>query len=172
MHTTRHRLRPHSNHAAAAVAAVRVRNTRKNSKSTSTKTKTCALHSAVILKMIEMLNTVKLFHWHTCSYPTHKATDELYSSLNDSVDSFVEVMLGKAVEKRSQRFDLTRTRCVDLCDFKETDVESFKMKMEEYKTYLVDLAHLFKGSQHSDLMNIRDEMLAALNKTSYLLTLH
>ena len=167
MHATRHRLRPHSNHAAA----VKVRNTRKNSKSTNSKT--CALHSAVILKMIEMLNTVKLFHWHTCSYPTHKATDELYGTLNDSVDSFVEVMLGKASGKRSpQRFDLTHTRCVDLCDFKETDIESFKMKMEEYKTYLVDLAHLFKGAQHSDLMNIRDEMLAALNKTSYLLTLH
>jgi hypothetical protein len=28
-------------------------------------------------------------------YSQHQATDELYSSLNNSVDEFIEVMLGK-----------------------------------------------------------------------------
>ena len=32
---------------------------------------------------------IKLFHWKTHSYSTHKATDELYSKLNDDIDKFV-----------------------------------------------------------------------------------
>ena len=31
---------------------------------------------------LEMLIMVKLFHWKTHSYAIHKATDDLYSSLN------------------------------------------------------------------------------------------
>jgi DNA-binding ferritin-like protein len=42
-----------------------------------------------------MLNIVKLYHWNTTMYSQHQATDELYSSLNNSVDEFIEVMLEK-----------------------------------------------------------------------------
>ena len=28
-----------------------------------------------ILRFLEMLNTIKIYHWSTLSYPTHKATD-------------------------------------------------------------------------------------------------
>ena len=48
----------------------------------------------MILFFMGMLNTVKLYHWKTFSFATHKATDELYEDLNKYVDEFVEVMLG------------------------------------------------------------------------------
>jgi hypothetical protein len=38
---------------------------------------------------LEMIMMVKLFHWKTHSYATHKATDELYSKLNEHVDQFI-----------------------------------------------------------------------------------
>ena len=38
---------------------------------------------------LEMLLMVKLFHWKTTSYATHKATDELYEKLNENIDKFV-----------------------------------------------------------------------------------
>ena len=41
----------------------------------------------------EMLLMVKLFHWKTHSYATHKATDELYSKLNEDIDKFIEILL-------------------------------------------------------------------------------
>ena len=44
---------------------------------------------------LHMLNTVKLYHWKTTSYSTHKATDQLYSDLNEKIDEFVEILLGK-----------------------------------------------------------------------------
>ena len=46
-----------------------------------------------------MLNVVKIYHWKTFSYATHKATDELYEELNENIDKFVEVLLGKCKER-------------------------------------------------------------------------
>ena len=40
---------------------------------------------------LEMLNTVKLYHWKTYSYATHEATDKLYKELNEYIDEFIEV---------------------------------------------------------------------------------
>ena len=31
-----------------------------------------------------MLNTIKLYHWKTYSYATHKATDDLYSKIGEN----------------------------------------------------------------------------------------
>jgi len=52
-------------------------------------------HQYIVAMFLQMLNTVKLYHWKTYSYAQHKATDELYSKLNENIDSFVEIMLGK-----------------------------------------------------------------------------
>ena len=51
--------------------------------------------SVIVPTFLHMLNTVKLYHWKTTSFSTHKATDELYGTLNEQLDKFVEVMLGK-----------------------------------------------------------------------------
>ena len=43
-----------------------------------------------ILRFLEILNTIKIYHWSTLSYPTHKATDELHEKMSELVDSFIE----------------------------------------------------------------------------------
>ena len=40
----------------------------------------------ITVYFLEMLMMIKLFHWKTHSYATHKATDELYSKLNSNID--------------------------------------------------------------------------------------
>ena len=37
-----------------------------------------------INKMLEMLLIIKMYHWKTNRYSSHKATDELYSDLNNT----------------------------------------------------------------------------------------
>ena len=81
----------------------------------------------IVTMFLQMLNTVKLYHWKTSSYAQHKATDELYSNLNSSIDSFVEIMLGKA----GNRVNLTGTKSIPLLDY--TDVSGFKREVEMYK---------------------------------------
>ena len=55
-----------------------------------------AFQKEITVVFLEMLLMIKLYHWKTTSYATHKATDELYSKLNENIDSFIEVLLGKS----------------------------------------------------------------------------
>ncbi len=104
----------------------------------------------VVLKFLEMSNTVKLYHWKTHSYPTHKATDELYSQIGENMDKFVEVLLGKG----GDRVHLEKVKSISLFDF--NSVVEFKRKIEEYKAYLVNLDNepALKTMLNSDLFNI------------------
>jgi len=111
-----------------------------------------------------MLNTVKLFHWKTKSYAKHKATDSLYGKLNDNIDSFVEVLLGK----QGDRIDLASTKTIPLFAYNSAD--DFKRKIEEYKKYLIGMnaSGTLNLTNNSDLLNIRDEILGNLNQFTYL----
>ena len=124
--------------------------------------------SEIILKFIQMLNIIKIYHWKTLSYPQHKATDELYESFNGRMDEFVETMLGKT----GKRVNLSSTRSIHFYDY--TSVTKFKQCIETFKSYLVNMSNApyFKNPENSDLLNIRDEILGDLNKFTYLLTFH
>lgn len=120
---------------------------------------------------IHMLNTVKLYHWKTTSYSTHKATDQLYSDLNEKIDEFVEILLGKPNITIQKRNALLNVKLVKLHQYNNNN--DFKKQIEHYKTFLINLSNIksFNIPSNSDLMNQRDELLALLNQFLYLLTL-
>lgn len=126
-----------------------------------------AFESNITCKFLEMLNTIKLYHWKTHSYATHKATDELYASLGEHIDKFIEILLGKA----QNRITL-RTKHIALKDI--TSPQEFKREIDAYKSYLVGLnsnkALTSGGMTNTDLFNIRDEILGDLNQFLYLFT--
>ena len=121
----------------------------------------------IVTMFLQMLNTVKLYHWKTSSYAQHKATDSLYSDLNDSIDTFVEIMLGK---NGGSRLDLTGRNTLPLMAY--TDVIDFKKEVERYKDFLIGMSNdtALRADSNSDLMNTRDEILGQLNQFTYLLT--
>jgi len=118
------------------------------------------------LVFFEILLMIKLFHWRTHSYATHKATDELYSSFNEHMDKFIEVLLGKS----GSRIHLMNQTNIKLEDMESQD--RLKQKIDSFKSYLVGLDNnpTIKLMSNTDLLNIRDEMLADMNKFLYLLT--
>jgi DNA-binding ferritin-like protein len=124
------------------------------------------LEQKIVVKFLEMLNVVKIFHWKTDIFAIHTATDKLYESLNEHIDSFIEVLLGKS----GGRIDLTKVNTVPLEDF--TELSQFKKKINSYKKFLIDLNKSNKLSSEldSDLFNIRDEILGDLNQFLYLMT--
>jgi len=140
-----------------------VNKTRKHSGSVSSK-------KQIVTQMLQMLMTVKLYHWNTLSFSRHKATDELYGSLNTLIDQFVEVLLGKHnnVSERNKH-EILAVKTLHLHTYKDNG--KFKHQLETYKKYLISLNKHFNNGENSDLLNIRDEILATLNKISYLLTL-
>jgi hypothetical protein len=124
-------------------------------------------HQNMVTMFLQMLNTVKLYHWKTSSYAQHKATDKLYSNINESIDTFVEIMLGK---NGGSRVNLTGTKQIPLLDY--TDVTDFKKEIERYKMFLVGMDNdsTLTLNVNTDLMNVRDEILGQLNQFTYLLT--
>ena len=125
-----------------------------------------AFQKEITVVFFEMLLMVKLFHWKTSSYATHKATDDLYTKLNANMDSFIEVLLGKT----GLRIDLMGTKSIRLIDL--SSPESFKREIESFKGYLVSLNDnaTMKRMSNTDLYNIRDTILGDLNQLLYLLT--
>jgi hypothetical protein len=129
-------------------------------------TSIAAFQREVTVKFLEMLMMVKLYHWKTHSYATHKATDELYDKLNGDIDHFIEVLLGKT----GSRIDLMKQRSIRLLDLHS--VEQLKREVDMFKSYLVglDTKKALPTMSNTDLYNIRDEILGDLNQFLYLLT--
>ena len=122
-------------------------------------------HQKIVLMFLQMLNTVKLYHWKTTSFAQHKATDELYTNINKNVDSFVEIMLGKT----GNRVNLKNTT-IPLADC--SCVSGFEREINKYKQFLINMNNDPKINIHSnsDILAVRDELLGNLNQFTYLLT--
>lgn len=119
--------------------------------------------SHIVKVFLEVLNMVKLYHWKTHSFAQHKATDELYEKLNDNIDKFVEILLGKD----ESRIKMLEKR-IDLVDAK--NVKDFKSRIYEYRTFLTDINMYFDAKRDSDLLSLRDEILGNVNQFLYLMT--
>jgi hypothetical protein len=110
-----------------------------------------------------ILNMVKLYHWKTHSYAQHKSTDDLYSSMNEHIDKFVEIMLGKnetRLENKPIHFELSNT----------SSIHEFKEQIYNYREFLISLNSVLDKEKDSDLLNVRDEILGDINQFLYLLT--
>jgi DNA-binding ferritin-like protein len=112
---------------------------------------------------MELLTMIKLYHWKTHSYAQHKATDELYEELNKHIDRFVEILLGKS----NSRIKMLETK-MNMYDL-ETKNE-LREHLFEYRQFLVDMNQTFNEKIDTDLLSIRDDILADINQFLYLLT--
>lgn len=117
----------------------------------------------IVSTMLEMINAVKVYHWNTRSFAEHKATDELYGKLNEHVDQFVEVLLGKQGD-RLDRLD----RRIELLQPK--DKTDFKNRIFQYRAFLMHLDTCLHDKRDTDLLSIRDDILSDVNQFIYLLT--
>jgi DNA-binding ferritin-like protein len=116
-----------------------------------------------IQKILNFQNEVRLHHWGTQSYAAHQALGALYEGLDPLLDSFAETYMGvkgRAELKDIDNFQLNGSFKINI----NTVIESFE-------DYLQKEIEKEIGSDQTALLNIRDEMLALVQKTKYLLTL-
>jgi hypothetical protein len=119
--------------------------------------------SHIIRTFLDMLNVVKIYHWKTRSYAQHKATDELYGRLNENIDKFIEILLGKD----ESRFKLFHETCRPIDTANKHD---FKERIYKYRSFLMDLSAHFDPHMDSDLLSLRDEIVGDVNQFLYLMT--
>ena len=116
-----------------------------------------------ITKMLTLQNQLRIFHWQTKSYAEHKALGSAYDALDDSIDSFVETYFGKnGIRKATETFNIS------LANYGETDTVGV---LDDAVNFLVNELPPMLETTDTELLNIRDDMLATINHTKYLLTL-
>lgn len=112
--------------------------------------------------LIEMEQQFRILHWQTKSFARHKAYGEIYGNLGDLIDTFMESCMGKY-----GRVELTD----GTIHLKNLDEMTVGPALEEYTSFLLSFNEELDPTKDSDLLNIRDEMLADVNQLKYLLTL-
>jgi len=116
-----------------------------------------------IKNLLTLLNQLKIYHWQTTSYAQHQAFGGAYEALDGLIDRFIEAYMG-----RYDRIYTTEGGSVNinLFDLEALEPAAF---LKNVRRYLEELE--VPSSSDTDLLNLRDEMLAEVDKLSYLLTL-
>jgi len=110
--------------------------------------------------MLGFVMQIHVFHWLTTSYAQHQALGGLYDGIRDLTDHFMEVYMGKY--GRNVGNNAASMITYNASDMMET--------IKAFEAFLLSLTGQVDESD-TDLLNIRDEMLALVHKTEYLLTL-
>ena len=107
---------------------------------------------------------LKMYHWQTQSHSRHVASGEFVTNLTEFIDTFVEVYQGKY-----GRIKLDKIVSVKLQNLNDTTVIDYLNKYKNYLLYI--LPGTLDDVKDTDLLNLKDEMLAEANKLLYLFTL-
>jgi DNA-binding ferritin-like protein len=105
---------------------------------------------------------VKIYHWQTKKYARHVASDELVKKLDTNIDQFVEVFVGKY-----GRPSFTSKHTIRLHNFHESEAPRL---IKDAIDWLQNGLPLKLKKSDTDLLNIRDTIVADLNQTLYLFT--
>lgn len=118
----------------------------------------------LITTLLTLHGQIRVLHWQTKTFSEHKALGKLYENLDGLIDDFVETFSGRyGVPAAKDSYKLT------LVNYKDNaGVVEIIDKAISYMTK--DVSGMLKP-EDTDLLDIRDEMLGALNKTKYLLRL-
>lgn len=111
----------------------------------------------LVQELLQFQTQIRLYHWHTKSYPRHVASGDLYTKLDPLIDAMVESM---------QQFGRLSYKPFALKGFAMTDATA----VDSLKSFAQFLETLELPS--TDLQNIRDEMLTNVHRTLYLFSFH
>lgn len=117
----------------------------------------------LVTNLLTIQNQMRVFHWQTQkkpgSFAQHQAFGTAYEELDPLIDDFIEIFQGKngAIMGR----DGFNVKLMNLSDNPEAVID-------EYITFLREtIGQSLEPDFDSDLLNIRDEMMAILNQTKY-----
>jgi hypothetical protein len=117
----------------------------------------------IVVSLLTVQNTIKIYHFQTPSYARHRASDKLFAALNDKIDQFMEVLQGSW----KVRVRISPNVAIPLLN--TTDGNIVRV-LEEFSSWLIqDVPRLLRPTD-TDLLNIRDEILSAVSQTLYLFT--
>ena len=122
------------------------------------------MSAEIVNVLMNLYDQVKIYHWQTMHFPRHEAAGKLIDALDDQIDEFVETYMG-----RYGRPKLTaRTGTITVRNFNDKQAVALLKDAIDWMSHT--LPKKIKSTD-TDLLNIRDEIVATLNRTLYLFTL-
>ena len=113
--------------------------------------------------MLRFQHNIKLYHWNTHKYSAHIASDQLYDNVLPLIDRFVELYISK-FGRPSDTLSKLKGLTIKFTFFNDRTFSKYLDKCNEY------LNGMKKTSleKQSDLMNVVDDMLVAVNQAKFL----
>lgn len=106
----------------------------------------------------------KILHWQTKGYARHKAFGKMYDGLGELIDEYVETAMGKwgrfVIDEKLNTIVYKNLSEINMVEF-----------LQEFKGKLYMLTSELDQEKDTDLLNLKDEILAKINRLAYLLTL-
>jgi len=112
---------------------------------------------------LSLRTQIKIYHWQTLSYARHIASNDLLTKLDVNLDQFIEVYIGKYGRPKFTG----KNSNIHLNNFHDTDAPQLIRDAIEWLKN--SLPKKLKKSD-TDLLNIRDTIVADLNQVLYLFT--
>lgn len=113
-------------------------------------------------QLLTLQNQIKLYHWQTKSYARHKGADQLFTKMVELIDKVMEVYQGRyntvSVNNKTNEIKLENLNDDNILEFLETMRDFFVKEFPEF----------VNKNTNTDLLNLRDEILANINQTIYL----
>ena len=116
----------------------------------------------ILEHLMHHVNQIRLFHWKTSSYARHKATDEYMEVINPIIDNIIESLQGGRGKRITDSFT---TKYIELTEDNVMDY------LKVYRHWLENHVPVLLIKSETDILNLRDELLAALKRLMYLFTL-
>ena len=116
----------------------------------------------ILLLLLKTQDQTRILHWQTKSYAQHIAFGNFYDALTPLIDLLVECYQGKY-----DRIYLDDENTIELKDVSDNPESIFSELGDALANDFADII----DEKDTDLLNIRDEIIAEINKLEYLLTL-
>lgn len=118
----------------------------------------------IIINLVKIQLQLKILHWQTKSYAAHKAFGKTYEQLDLLIDALVEAHQGKygPINFTSPVLELKNSNDIEVNELLEMSARYISTTVAEE----------LSSAEDTDCANIKDEILAEINKLRYLLTLN
>jgi hypothetical protein len=115
---------------------------------------------------LQLRNQIKLYHWQTRVYARHIATDKQLEEIEERIDSFVEVYIGKYGRPKISG----KNSIITLQNL--TEAGACRVVKAAIKYLQTTITRGLNPQLDSELITIRDDLIKDMGQLLYLFTLH
>ena len=116
-----------------------------------------------IKTILNFQNELRLHHWGTKSYAAHIALGTAYTGIDALLDTFTETYMGT--------FGKEELREINELNLNGPHKTTAMQVLSSFEEFLIKELPNEIGADQTALLNIKDEMIALVQQTKYLLTL-